>query len=317
MRPLLLGFDIGGTKMAVVLGTVTGEIISREEFPSTSPSQTKRSFIEIGKSLLTGCADGALAACGISAPGPMSSRRGMILTPPNMPAWRDEPVKQWIADAFGVPTGMENDANAAAVAEWLWGYNKAVDNLIYLTCGTGMGAGLVLDGRLYRGKEDLAGEVGHLRILPFGPVGFFKAGSLEGLTRGGALADLARLRIQEPHATSVLDGVTLEGITPKAGGDAALAGDPFAQTVVQESASYLGQGCALLIDILNPERISLGSLARRLGAFYINTVRESAKKEAIPAAFEHCVIDAAALGDRVQDLAAMAVALDTFERARR
>jgi glucokinase len=306
---VLLGFDIGGTKMAVVVGALSGEILARHEFPSRGPEEARRNFIDRGRALLANAPGAQLVACGIAAPGPMSSHRGMVLTPPNMPAWRDEPVKAWIEEAFGVPTGMENDANAAAMAEWAWGLHKKVDNLIYLTCGTGMGAGLILDGRLYRGKNDLAGEVGHLRIMPLGPVGFFKAGSLEGLTRGGALADLARLRIHEPHAPSSLDTIDPADFTGQLVGEAALSGDPLARAVVVESATYLGQACALLIDILNPERISLGSIARRLGALYVDAVREGARREAIPAAFAGCVIDVAALGESVQDRGALAVAL--------
>jgi glucokinase len=312
---LLLGFDIGGTKMAVVLGTPQGEIVRRREFPSANPERTRSNFVELGHELIKEVPGSRLVGCGISAPGTMSSKSGMILEPPNMPDWRNVPVRDWIKDAFGVPVGMENDANAAAVAEWMWGFGKQVDNLIYLTCGTGMGAGLILDGRLYRGKEDLAGEVGHIRLIPFGPVGFFKAGSLEGLTRGGALAELAKIRLQEPHTPSSLEAITPAALSGKDVGEAALAGDELARAVVVESATYLGQGCGLLIDILNPERISLGSIARKLGAFYLDAVRAAAKKEAIPAAFDSCVIDIAALGERVQDLAAIAVALAAVEGA--
>lgn len=314
MTDVLLGFDIGGTKMAVVVGTPTGEILRRHEFPSAIPEVAHRNFIEWGRTLVKQVEGSRLVGCGISAPGTMSSQRGMVLEPPNMPAWRNVPVRAWIAEAFKVPVGMENDANAAAVAEWSWGHNKAIDNLIYLTCGTGMGAGLILDGRLYRGKDDLAGEVGHIRLMPFGPVGFFKAGSLEGLTRGGALADLARIRIQEPHSPSSLESIDLVAMTGKDVGEAALAGDELARAVVVESATYLGRACGLFIDILNPQRISLGSLARRLGDLYVDAVRAAAKSEAIPAAYAHCIIDVAALGEEVQDLAALAVALEAYTK---
>lgn len=310
MTDVLLGFDIGGTKMAVVVGTPGGEILRRHEFPSADPEVAQRNFVEWGKKLVQQVENARLIGCGIAAPGTMSSSRGLVLEPPNMPAWRNVPVRDWIAEAFQVPVGMENDANAAAIAEWLWGHHRKVDNLIYLTCGTGMGAGLILDGRLYRGKMDLAGEVGHIRLMPFGPVGFFKAGSLEGLTRGDALAELARIRLQEPHPPSILESIEPGVFTGKDVGEAALAGDELARSVVVESATYLGQACGLFIDILNPERISLGSLARRLGSLYVDAVRAAAKREAIPVAYDHCVIDAAALGERVQDLAALAVALE-------
>ncbi|MFM1847817.1 MAG: hypothetical protein RL417_1291 [Pseudomonadota bacterium] len=313
--PILLGFDIGGTKMAVIAGSPQGEILHRHEFPSLSPEAAQRNFIEWGRTLLGQIEGAKLIACGISAPGTMSSRRGLIIEPPNMPLWRNVPVREWIAKAFKVPVEMENDANAAAVAEWSWGFNRQVDNLIYLTCGTGMGAGLIFDGRLYRGKDDLAGEVGHIRLMPLGPVGFFKAGSLEGLTRGGALAELAKIRLQENHPPSSLESIAPQALTGQDVGEAALRGDAVARRVVLESADYLGQACGLFIDILNPERISLGSIARKLGSLYVDAVRAGAQREALPAAFERCVIDVAALGERVQDLAALAVALQAAERA--
>jgi len=308
-RDGLLGFDIGGTKMAAVLGTTEGEIVDRRQFPSScTPESARDQFITHARALIAAHPDLTIRACGISSPGPMSSSRGLLLDPPNMPGWRNVPMKQWVIEALNLPTAMENDANAGALAEWRWGFRSEVRNLIYLTCGTGMGSGLILDGRLYRGREDLAGEVGHIRLRPLGPVGFYKAGSLEGLTAGPALGHLARLRRQERHPPSRLDTLPELEVTGQTVGEAALAGDALAQEVVLESAGYLGEACALLIDLLNPERISLGSTARRLGSFYIEAVRAAARREAIPAAFEACTIDGARLGERVQDLAAIAIA---------
>ena len=174
----------------------------------------------------------------------------------------------------------------------------------------GQGAGIVLGGKLHRGGQDLAGEIGHVRLLPLGPVGYHKAGSVEGLTSGRALGELARLRVQEPHASSSLDAMEIRQLDGKAVGEAALSGDPFAIAVVRELGDYLGQACAILIDILNPQRISLGSTARRLGAMLLDPVRAAAKREALPAAYEACVIDASVLGERVQDLAALAAAIE-------
>ncbi|MCX5654741.1 MAG: ROK family protein, partial [Planctomycetota bacterium] len=218
-----------------------------------------------------------------------------------------------VRDAFGVPAALENDANACAVAEWRWGLKCQVDDLVYLTCGTGMGAGIVLGGRLVRGRQDLAGEIGHVRLLPIGPVGYYKAGSVEGLTSGRALGELAKLRLQEPHEASRLDRVPLDQITGKDVGAAAVNGDPLAVRVVREQAEYLGLTCAMLIDILNPQRISLGSAAQRLGDLLLDGVREVARREALPAAFEGCIIDKAVLGDQIQDLAALAIARDAAE----
>jgi len=308
---LLLGFDIGGTKSAVIVGDVDGRALAREEFATAGPDVTVGRLIALGKDLLTGDAP---AACGISCGAPLSSRDGLILSPPNLPGWDRVPVVRMVREAFDVPTALENDANAAAVAEWRWGLGCKLDDVIYLTCGTGQGAGIVLGGRLVRGKQDLAGEIGHVRLLEDGPVGYWKAGSVEGLTSSKGLAELARRRLAQPHGPTHLDLFAPEELTGKAVGAAAIDGDPLAVEVVRKQGEYLGMTCAILIDILNPQRISLGSMAQRLGAMLIEPCHEAAKREALPAAFEACTIDQAALGDAIQDLAALAIAHDAMER---
>jgi len=307
---LLLGFDIGGTKSAAIVGDSEGNAMAREEFRTTGPEETVRQLVETGQRL---CSGERPAACGIACGGPLSSREGLILSPPNLPGWDRVPVVQMVRDAFGAPAALDNDANACAVAEWRWGLKCQIDDLVYLTCGTGMGAGIVLGGRLVRGKQDLAGEIGHVRLLPIGPVGYYKAGSVEGLTSGRALGELAKLRLQEPHEPSRLDRIPLDQVTGKEVGAAAVNDDPLAVRLVHEQAEYLGQACAMLIDILNPQRISLGSTAQRLGSMLIDGVRQAARREALPAAFENCVIDKAVLGDQIQDLAALAIARDAAE----
>jgi len=266
--------------------------------------------VELGRRL---CGGEKPAACGIACGGPLSSREGMILSPPNLPGWDRVPVVQKVRAALGVPAALENDANAAAVAEWRWGLKCQVEDLIYITCGTGMGAGIILGGRLIRGRQDLAGEIGHVRLLPMGPVGYYKAGSVEGLTSGTALGNLARLRLQEGHEPTRLDALPLQQITGKEVGEAAIDGDAFAIRIVREQADYLGQACAILIDILNPQRISLGSTARRLGDLLLEGIRAAAKREALPSAYENCIIDKAVLGDQIQDLAALAIAREAAE----
>ena len=321
---LLLGLDVGGTKSAVVLGDRFGNVLAREEIPTAGPDQTIERLVAAAKSLSARHSTGAspsqsggrsAAACGIACGGPLSSGDGVILSPPNLPGWDFVPIVQRVRDELHLPARLENDANAAALAEWRWGLGQRIDDLLYLTCGTGQGAGIVLDGRLHRGRQDLAGEIGHVRLLPLGPVGYHKAGSVEGLTGSRGIGELARLRLQETHQASALDRVTLHSIDGRAVADAAAAGDAFALGVVKESACYLGKACAILIDLLNPQRISLGGLALKLGKTYVDEVRRCAREEALPASFEACDIDAAALGHRAQDLAALAVASLAAEEA--
>jgi len=307
---LLLGFDIGGTKSAAIIGDTAGNALAREEFVTGGPGETLGRLVDLGQALSGGDA----AACGIACGGPLDSREGLILSPPNLPGWDRVPVVQALSDALGIPAVLENNANAAAVAEWRWGLNCEIDDLVYLTCTTGMGAGLVLGGRLLRGKQDLAGEIGHVRLLDAGPVGYWKAGSVEGLTSGRALSELAKRRLAEPHDPSHLDRFGPEELTGRAVTAAAIDGDTLAVDVVREQGDYLGRTCAVVIDILNPQRISLGAAARRLGALLIEPCREAARREALPAAFEACTIDQAALGSAIADLSALAIAHDAMER---
>jgi glucokinase len=365
---LLLGLDVGGLKSTVVLGDRFGNVLARQEFPTTTPEQTIDRMLRAAKSmslgvptsagdgppsappsirvpriggadsgnaitwqphdaptLSTGCGppppigstpstDAGTGlrqtpiACGIACGGPLNSLEGMILSPPNLPGWDFVPIVKHVTEELKIPAVLENDANAGALAEWRWGLGQRIDDLVYLTCGIGQGAGIVLDGRLHRGRQDLAGEIGHVRLLSLGPVGYHKAGSVEGLTSTRGLGELARLRLQEHHQASILDKATLHAIDGSAVADAALAGDHFATSVVKESACYLGRTCAILIDLLNPQRISLGGLALHLGRIYVDEVRRCAREEALSGAFDACDIDAAALGASSKDLAALAVA---------
>ncbi len=121
----------------------------------------------------------------------------MILSPPNLPGWDQIPITEWVRDATGLPAWLLNDADAGALAEWRFGAGRGCQNMVFLTFGTGFGAGLILNGRLYSGIDDGAGEIGHVRISPTGPVGYGKAGSLEGFCSGGGIAQLARLMVLE------------------------------------------------------------------------------------------------------------------------
>jgi glucokinase len=307
---LLLGMDIGGTKSAAIVGDGDGNALAREEFPTAGPEETIAKLIDLGQRL---CAGERPVACGIACGGPLSSREGLLLSPPNLPGWDRVPVVKLVRDAMAVPTALENDANAGAVAEWLWGLGGQVDDIIYLTCGTGNGAGIVLGGKLIRGRQDMAGEIGHVRLLETGPVGYHKAGSVEGLTSGRALGELARWRLGAPHEPSRLDVLSPEAVTGKLVGEAAIDGDAFALAVVREQGDYLGRVCAILIDILNPQRISLGGTAIRLGSLLLDSVREAARREALPASFEACTLDKAVLGERIQDLSTLAIAREALE----
>ena len=193
---VLAGIDIGGTKCAVCLGETAGDgvqVIAKRRFLTLpTPAAT---LAEIGETLATLLAEHPTSrptAVGISCGGPLDSRAGLILSPPNLPGWDRFDVVAPLRARLGVRVVLQNDANACALAEWRWGAGRGCRNMVFLTFGTGMGAGLILDGRLYSGANDMAGEVGHVRLEHAGPVGYGKAGSFEGFCSGGGIAQLGR-----------------------------------------------------------------------------------------------------------------------------
>jgi glucokinase len=203
-----------------------------------------------------------------------------------------------MVEQFGGDAHLMNDANAGALAEWQFGAGRGARNMIFLTHGTGMGAGLILDGRLYEGTTGDAGEVGHIRLADTGPVGYGKPGSFEGFCSGGGIAQLAR---------GQLPGMDLP--TARDVAKAAAEGVHEAVEILAESGRRLGQALALLIDILNPELIVLGSIYCRAGNLLEPAMRKALTREALEGPRNACRIVPASLGERLGTVAAVAVAL--------
>lgn len=323
---MLLGFDIGGTKCAVIIGKEHDlkeiQILDKRSLSTDKPVNDMIALLfDTAEQLLldNGITIGEVAGIGISCGGPLSSKKGVILSPPNLPGWDNIPIVEMTEKRFGKKVLLQNDANACAVAEWKYGAGRGINNMIFLTFGTGMGAGLILDGKLYSGISDLAGEVGHLRLSEMGPVGFGKPGSFEGWCSGGGIAQigqmLARQRIQMGEKVSYCKSLAdLSQITAKSVAEAANNGDATAIAVYTLCAQHLGKGLALLIDILNPELIVLGSIFGRarnlLEPEMINVIQSEAFRDSVKA----CQIVSAGLGEQIGDIAALSLALIISER---
>ena len=288
----LLGFDIGGTKCAVITAQWTdGDICLQQKEKcdtdlSVSPEIMLGKLIAMAENILEGSPD----AIGISCGGPLDPEKGIIQGPPNLPGWDNVPIVTILQDHFGVPTHLQNDANACAVAEWKFGAGKGTKNMIFLTFGTGLGAGLILDGKLYAGTNGNAGEVGHIRLAPGGPIGFGKAGSFEGFCSGGGLAQLG--------------GASARELAEKAA-----QGDADALQVWQHCGEKLGMGLSILIDILNPERIVIGSIYARQEQLLWEPAKKVIDQEALAISAACCQVVPAALGEQIGDYAAIATAL--------
>ena len=310
----ILGFDIGGTKCAVITGRQTGDslrILGRESRPTDLKLPPEKMLEE-----LCGMADGLCGgrrpdAVGISCGGPLDAEGGRILSPPNLPGWDQVPVTQILENRWHAPARLQNDANACALAEWRFGAGKGCRHMVFLTFGTGLGAGLILNGRLYAGAGDMAGEAGHIRLAEDGPVGFGKAGSFEGFCSGGGLARLGTQTAEAALSHGRRPAYWKEGtpVTAKSIAVAARAGDPDALEVYRICGRQLGRGLAFLIDLLAPERIVIGSVFARSGDLLIPEMERAVAAEALPQNAAACKILPAALGEQLGDYAALCAAL--------
>lgn len=314
----LLGIDIGGTKCAVSIANSLGsdlDIMDREVIPTSgSATDVLSQLIELGNQLADQYGIEKFDAVGISCGGPLNSEQGLILSPPNLPTWDEVPVVKIFKDAFKTAVTLQNDANACALAEWRWGAGKGFKNVIFLTFGTGLGAGLILNNQLYSGTNDMAGEVGHIRLADSGPVGYGKSGSFEGFCSGGGIAQLAKEMVTEqiesgnsPEFCKNLSEV--QNLTTKDVGIAAQKGDALALEIFSIVGQKLGTGLAILIDMLNPQRIIIGSIYNRQHEILSPIVTDILKKECLPISLEVCEIVPAGLGESVGDYASFSVAL--------
>jgi len=309
MEKVYVGVDVGGTKTAVILSVRPPETLGRIEFatlPELGPERALQLIVESARSLLTQHSLG-VKAVGVSCGSPLDRVKGIIQAPPNLSTWVDVPIRQWMEEAFDAPCRVENDANAGAVAEHRFGAGVGTDHMVFLTLGTGLGAGIIANGSLYLGANGDAGEIGHVRLSPTGPVGYHKAGSIEGWSSGGGIAQLAARVLARPGRSSSLHAV--ENVTARDVGLAAQAGDAVARRILRRSGERLGQTLAMLMDVLNPQRIVLGGLAWRMGEPLLAPMRRVMKREALPQTLRACEVVPAALGEKIGDVAAMCVAM--------
>ena len=317
----IVGLDVGGTKCAVVLAQAGREIRIRAR--ATFPTRAERPFAEIQAELFgavhrvlreEGVSPAQVSAIGVSCGGPLNSRRGVVLCPPNLPTWVDIPIVELLQDTFGAPAYLLNDAKACALVEWKLGAGRGTNNMIFLTMGTGMGSGIIAEGRLVSGACDMGGEIGHMRIEPDGPVGFGKHGSFSGFTSGGGIGRLASaLALQAleqgaPYAFA-RDRQTASSLTAKILADAAAAGDRDARRIFALVGEKLGKGIALLIDALNPEAVIIGSIFVRCEALLRPSMEQALERECIPYSLAACRVLPAQTGEQLGDLASIMTAL--------
>ena len=314
----IIGIDIGGTKIAVTIADVGGTsaivLLDKVEFLTEADKgfdYTQEKIFATVKEMLKKYDKATIAAIGISCGGPLDSNKGIIQSPPNLPGWDDIPITQMLYDSFGIQAFLQNDANACALVEWQMGAGQGCANMVFLTHGTGMGAGIIANGMLIEGAVGLAGEVGHIRLAPDGPKGYGKKGSFEGFCSGGGIKRLAALMTEQWTREGnippwIKDGH--EDITAKLLAEYANKGDKQALAVYEKSGEKLGEALAIIVDILNPERIVLGSIFARSGHLMIDSIRKVLEREALPGSLAGLQILPAKTSEFVGDYAAIAAA---------
>lgn len=316
-KDLFIGIDLGGTKIITALVDTEGRIIFRdyrETEAARGPAAVMARMIDAASRVMNGggVAAAQISAVGVAAPGPIDARSGIVTTPPNLPGWKDTPLRQLIQDELGLPTALENDANAAALAEHRFGAGRGTKHMIYVTASTGIGGGFILNGELYNGATGGAGEIGHMTILPQGPhCGCGNRGCLEALASGRAIAREARERVKCGVPTLIAD--LAEGdpdrISAKLVAQADAQGDIEAQEILDEAMTYLGVGMANLVNLFNPELIVIGGGLTKMGARLFDPVRRIIDRRAFRTAAQVVKVVPAQLGDDVGVLGAAAVAM--------
>ena len=303
MSLIYLGVDIGGTTCSVCTADEQGRLLGEVTLPTGKGENGWESTVSLlighTRELLEASSSTAPRAVGISCGSPMDREAGVIQEPANLPGWRDVPIVDLLQEAFPqAAVHLENDANAGALAEYHFGAGRheRPSNMAFLTFGTGLGAGLVLNRQLYRGTSNYAGEIGHVRLEQDGPVGCGKAGSWEGFCSGGGIEQLAAAGRRSWRGETCLDK---DKITAADVGQGALRGDELCLEILSTSGSYLGRGLGILVDILNLELVVIGSIFSRCEKFLRPAMEAALQQEARSEALDCCRIVPAALGEKI------------------
>jgi glucokinase len=302
-RPIL-GIDLGGTKIGIGLVDQDGTVLYSDiqpTFAQQGPQAVIQRIVAGAEQVLdeAGLARRDVRSVGIGAPGPLDIPRGLLVEPPNLPGWHNVPLREIVQDRLGAATYLENDANAAAIGEYLYGAGRDTRDMVYVTVSTGIGGGLILDGHIYHGVSGGAGEIGHITVLPYGPrCGCGHRGCLEALASGTAIAREGQRLVARGIRTAIASQADQE-VTAKHVVDAMRRGDPYAQQIVAQAMFYLGIGMANLVNLFNPERLVIGGGLAALGDDLLGPVRRAIDLGAFPSASAQVTVVLAELGVEV------------------
>ncbi|MDD5085487.1 MAG: ROK family protein [Candidatus Omnitrophica bacterium] len=314
----IIGIDIGGTKISVVLGDERGKIYDKKIITPRLREEARQSITELKNTITlvlhqNKVSISNLLGIGFGVPGQTDPKRGIITSSPNLPGWEGLPLRSSIQSRFKRPVFWDNDANAAAIGEKIFGGGKGFRDFVYITVSTGIGSGIVCNGEIVRGASGNTGEMGHMTIIPGGnKCNCGKRGCLEAYASGTAIAKRARAMIKMGKPTSLTKIYDPSKITCETVSVAAEKGDRLSLDIFQNAGHFLGIGIANIINILNPERIFIGGSVLKGPACFWKSMLEAAKKEAWPIPFKACRIEKTKLGDKVGDLGTIALVVDSL-----
>ena len=315
MSLCLVGIDIGGTKLAVVIANSDGRILNKIRQPTKSYKGFEYAirliFDMIDQLLhLEQLTRDQVLSIGISCGGPLDTQTGVVYSPPNLPDWEAIPLADIVESEFKIRPVIENDANAGALAEWRFGAGRGYNHVVFMTMSTGIGAGIVVDGRILHGASDCAGEVGHQVLIPNGPVcGCGNRGCLEAICSGPAIAKRAQEKVRKNPHTKILDLVdgNIAMIRSEEVLEAAKSADPLALDLIKEVSFYMGWGIANLVNIVNPDIVLVGTIAVAAGDLLLEPIRRTVLEMSMQRPGGIVKIMPAQLGQHIGDLAAISL----------
>ena len=309
----VLAIDIGGTKLAAGIVDREGRMLVRGQVPTLAKDGLEPvlgRIVGLGRELLARpeTAEAGVQRIGVGCAGPVDVQAGLVFQPPNLPGWKRVPLTEHIQQNLGLPTTLENDANAAALGEFRYGAGRGARSIVYMTVSTGIGGGIVLNGKIWHGLKDAAGEVGHMTVVPDGPVcGCGNRGCLEAMASGPSIARRAREALAAGRRSLLSEVAQLTSADVVR---LAKDGDPLASEIWGETVKYLGIGVAAVITILAPERVVVGGGVTKAGDFLFEPLRREVRERVKLVPVESVPVLPAALGRDVGILGAAAVAMD-------
>lgn len=301
----IIAVDIGGTQIraACYKGNQQTPTIIKRITTQGSDSKPLDRLIHLLENIWP---DEPVVGVGVAAPGPLDPFQGIIIKAPNIPSWENLPLKRHLEERFKVPVALGNDANLAALGEWKYGVGRGFHHLIYITVSTGIGGGVIVDDRLLLGERGLAGELGHVTILPDGPIcSCGQPGHVEALASGPALARWAQQEMKNGVASILPAGKELSA---KEIGEAAKEGDQLAIAALARSGYYLGLALANYMMIFNPSLIIIGGGVSQTGRFLFEPLKATLRKHVMsPDYVNNLKVTTASLGDDVGLMGALAL----------